>query len=73
MLLFQKTILPRDYTTAPSRKVVYQHAMLCFGSMVRRFIHNEEILIDQCVYPADKALHQARIEECHKHEKVNTV
>jgi len=39
--------------------------------MVRRYIHNEEILIDQCVYPADKTLHQERIEECHKHEKVN--
>ncbi|XP_067947351.1 vitellogenin-like [Watersipora subatra] len=52
-----------------SKTFLYQHAALAFGSMVRRFIHSEEMAISRCILPVDKEFHQRRIESCRKYEK----
>lgn len=48
----------------------YHHSLLCFGAMVRRYINTEEIMIQQCVLTKDKKVHEKRIEDARKYEKV---
>ena len=38
--------------------------------MVRRYIHNEEIKMSQCMLPADVTFHQRNIQNTRKYEKV---
>ena len=55
---------------AEDRQQVYYHATLCYGSMIRRYIHSEEIQMSRCILPRDKQIHQKNIEDCRAYEKV---
>ena len=53
-----------------TKKMAYQHSLLAFGAMVRRYIHSEEMNKKLCALEKDKIIHQKNIDNCRKYEKV---
>ena len=47
----------------------YHHSLLCFGAMVRRYVHSEEIQLHQCVRESDKKVHRLNIAARRKYEE----
>ena len=65
------TVLPALEGKA-EKKMAYHHALMSFGSMVRRFIHSEQIKKSLCAWEKDKLIHQQHIDDCRKYEQVGT-
>lgn len=66
---FSKTVIPALERNSDQR-MVYHHSLLCFGAMVRRYIHSEEMNKKICVLEVDKMMHQRNIDYSRKYEKV---
>ena len=53
----------------PEKLQTYHHSLLCFGAMVRRYVHSEETQLHQCVRESDKKVHRYHIMNSRKYEK----
>jgi hypothetical protein len=68
---FSGSVLPA-LERSSEQKMAYQHALLCFGSMINRFIHSEHIKKHMCALEKDKLIHEKHIEDCRKYQQVSS-
>lgn len=70
ILEFMSTSVITPLRSNKKMRNVYHQSLLCFGSMIRRYIQAEEVLITQCALPVDRQFHSENILNCRKYEKV---